>query len=237
MSRYWLIPSTLLFLALPVCASADTPLTYQRVDFSTEVARNIPNDQMNANLSIELSDKDAGRLAQQLTLAINDALKKAAAYPTVKATSGNQNTWPVYGSTLTSSSKLESWRGRAEIRLESKDFKAAGELIGKLQEKLQMNGISFVVSADTRSQTENSLTTEAITAFKARAEAIRTAWTAKSYRLVQMSLGSAGGPAPYMPMMMRSMKAADAESMPAQDLAGGETRLVVNVSGSIELQP
>lgn len=236
MSHHWFLPSAIFLLALPLCANADTPLTYQRVDFSTEVAQSIVNDQMNATLSIELTDKDAGRLAQQLSLTINDAMKKAAAYPAVKASSGNQNTWPVYGSTLTSSSKLESWRGRAEIRLESRDFKAAGELIGKLQEKLQMNGISFVVSADTRSKTENNLTTEAIAAFKSRAEAIRNAWAAKSYKLVQMSLGSAGGPAPYLPMM-RAMKAADTESTVAQDLAGGETRLVVNVSGSIELQP
>jgi predicted secreted protein len=236
MSRYWLIPSLLTLLAFPITANADTPLAYQRVDFSTEVARDISNDQMNATLSIELSDKDAGKLAQHITLVLNDSLKKAAAYPSVKATSGNQNTWPVYGSTLTSSSKLESWRGRAEIRLESKDFKAAGELISKLQEKLQMNGISFVVSADARNKTENSLTSEAITAFKTRAEAIRNAWSAKSYKLVQMNLGSAGGAAPYMPMM-RTMKAAESDMAPAQDMAGGETRLVVNVSGSIELQP
>jgi len=235
-SHHWLISSALLLMALPVCANADTPLAYQRVDFSTEVAREIPNDQMNAILSIELNDKDAGKLAQQITAAINDAMKKAAAYPTVKVTSGNQNTWPVYGGTPATSSKLESWRGRAEIRLESKDFKAAGELINRLQEKLQMNGISFVVSADTRSKTESILTTEAIASFKTRAEAIRSAWAAKSYRLVQMNLGSAGGPAPYMPMI-RTMKAADTGSAPAQDLAGGETRLVVNVSGSIELQP
>lgn len=224
-----------LALSLAGLASAETPV-YQRVDFSTEVAREIPNDQMNATLSIELSDKDAGKLAQQLTLAINDAVKKATAYPSVKLSSGTQNTWPVYGSSLTSSSKLESWRGRAEIRLESKDFKAAGELIGKLQEKLQINGVSFVVSADSRRKVEDSLTTEAITAFKTRADAIRTAWNAKGYKLVQMSLGSASGPMPYAPMM-RTMKAAEADGAPAQDLAGGDTRLVVNVSGSIELQP
>lgn len=224
-----------LFLSFPVLAAAETPV-YQRVDFSTEVAREIPNDQMNATLSIELSDKDAGKLAQQLNTVINDAIKKAAAYPSVKVSSGNQNTWPVYGTTLTSSSKLESWRGRAEIRLETKDFKAAGELIGKLQEKLQINGVNFVVSADSRRKVEDGLTAEAIAAFKTRAEAIRTAWNAKGYKLVQMSLGSAGGPMPYMPMM-RTMKAAEADGVPAQDLAGGDTRLVVNVSGSIELQP
>ena len=236
MSPAWLGALALLLVLPSAPSRAVTPLTYQRVDFSTEVSREVSNDQMNATISIELTDKDAGRLAQQLTLAINDAMKKAAAYPAVKATSGNQNTWPIYGSTITSSSKLESWRGRTEIRLESKDFKAAGELIGKLQEKLQMNGISFVVSADTRRKVEDSLTAEAIAAFKTRADTIRGAWNAKAYKLVQMSLGASGNPMPYM-MMRSSMKTMDAaESAPAQDLAGGETRLVVNVSGSIELQ-
>lgn len=235
MNRSWLAASAFALMAAPLFAQADTPV-YQRVDFSTEVAREIANDQMNATLSVELSDKDAGKLAQQITVVVNDAMKKAAAYPAVKATTGGQNTWPVYGSTLASSSKLESWRGRAEIRLESKDFKAASELIAKLQEKMQMNGVSFVVSADTRRKVEDSLTAEAIGAFKTRAEAIRSAWNAKGYKLVQMNLGSAGGPMPYMPMM-RAMKSAEADAAPAQDMAGGETRLVVNVSGSIELQP
>ncbi len=235
MKRYTLAAITMA-LSLPAWVSAAEATVYQRVDFSTEVAREIPNDQMNATLSIELSDKDAGKLAQQLSTALNEAIKKAAAYPGVKVSSGNQNTWPVYGSTLTSSSKLESWRGRAELRLETTDFKAAGELIGKLQEKLQVNGVNFSVSAESRRKIEESLTAEAIAAFKARADVIRNAWSVRAYKLVQMSLGSAGGPMPYMPMM-RSMKAAEADSAPAQEFAGGDTRLVVNVSGSIELQP
>ncbi len=237
MKRSYLAIPLLFALTLPSFAATDSPLTYQRIDFSTEVSREIPNDQINATLSVELSDKDASKLARQITLLVNDALKTASAYPAVKASSGSQNTWPVYGSSLTSSSRLESWRGRAEIRLESRDFKAAGELIGKLQEKLQLNGLSFVVAADTRRKIEDDLTTEAIAAFKTRAETIRKAWAAKEYKLVQMSLGAAGGPPVYAPMM-RAMKMADgAEAMPAHDIAGGETRLVVNVSGSIELQP
>jgi len=228
--------ATSLFLATTTLAAfAETPV-YQRVDFSTEVAREIANDQLNATLSLELSDKDPGRLAQQLTLAINDALKKSAAFPAVKASSGNQHTWPIYGSTITSSSKLESWRGRAEIRLESKDFKASGELIGKLQEKLQLNGINFTVAPDSRRKVEDGLTTEAITSFRTRADTIRTAWSAKSYKLVQMSLGTAGGGGPQ-PVMMRAAKMMDAESSPAPEFAGGESRLTVSVSGSIELQP
>jgi predicted secreted protein len=238
MARLWIAVPLLLTVGIAAPVAAQTiPPTYERVEFVTEVAREIPNDQMNAVLSVELSDKDAGRLAQQIANLMNDAMKKAAAFPSVKATSGNQNTWPVYGESLTSSSRLESWRGRAEIRLESKDFKAASELIARLQDKLQLNSLDFVVSPDARRKMEDALTAEAIAAFRARAEKIRAAWNAKNYRLVYMNLGSAGGPIPYQPMM-RAMKAESADqSVPVQDVAGGETRLVVNVSGSIELQP
>lgn len=227
--------TTLLLATISVGAFAETPV-YHRVDFSTEVAREIANDQMNAVMSIELSDKDPGRLAQQMNQIINDALKKAAAYPAVKTSSGNQHTWPVYGSTLTSSSKLESWRGRAEIRLESRDLKAAGDLIGKLQEKLQLNGVSFSVAPETRRKIEESLTAEAIGVFRTKAESVRQAWSAKSYKLVQMSLGINGGGMPQ-PLMMRASKMMDAETASTPAFEGGESRLTVNASGSIELQP
>jgi hypothetical protein len=50
-----------------------------------------------------------------------------------------------------------------------------------------------------------------------------------------MNLGSSGGPAPYM-AMNRGMEAKGVDSSVPQQLVGGETRLSVNVSGSIELQ-
>lgn len=235
MTPRWLTLPIIFALAVPVVADT-TPPVYQRVDFAVEVAREVSNDQVNAVLSVELSDKDAGRLAQQLTLITNDALKKAAAYSTVKATTGTQHTWPVYGNTIISSSKLESWRSRAEIRIESRDFKAAGELIGKLQEKMQMNDLRFVVAPDTRRKVEDSLTTEAIAAFKSRADTIRTAWNAKGYKLVQMNLNAAGSPVPMRALGVMAKTDSSYESK-SQNLAGGETRLVINVSGTIELQP
>jgi predicted secreted protein len=47
----------LLMTSTSLAAFAETPI-YQRVDFSTEVARETANDQLNATLFIELSDKD-----------------------------------------------------------------------------------------------------------------------------------------------------------------------------------
>ena len=77
-----------LILALTTLGALAEPLPYHRVDFATEVAREVANDQMTAVMSIEISDKDPGRLAQQLNQAVNDALRKAAAFSTVKTSSG-----------------------------------------------------------------------------------------------------------------------------------------------------
>ncbi len=223
---------------LLVCSSAfaDTPLTYNRVDFQTEVSREIPNDQLNATLTIELSDKDPAKLSRDLTQAMNEALKKAKAYPNVKASTGNQQTWPIYGKGITVSSKLEGWRGRAELKLESTDFKAAGELIAQLQDKLQLNGLNFSVANSTRQALESALSAEAIALFRSRADKIRESWQAKSYRLVNMGLGSAGAAPQYRNVMMMA-KGADAEAAPSADYAGGDSRMTISVSGTIELQP
>lgn len=218
-----------LLTSLPAQA-ADS--TYQRVDFQTEVDREIPNDLLLATLSIELNNKSPATLARDLTTAVNAALAQARPYTAVKISSGNQQSWPVYND----KNKLDGWRGRAELRVESRDFKAAGELISLLQDKLQLNNLNFVVAPETRRQQENQLTTEAIAAFRTRAESISGAWNAKSYKLVQMNLGMGNPPPQPMMMMMRAAKMEN-DSAPAADYAGGQTRLVVQVSGTIELQP
>lgn len=201
-----------------------------RIDFQSEVAQVLPNDLMRATLSIELSDRNPGQLARALTQAMNESLAKGRAYGTVKLASGNQQSWPIYSE----KQKLEGWRGRAELTLESKDFKAAGELLSQLQERLQLQGLNFVVSEETRLAAEKKLTADAITAFREKADAVRLAWGAKSYSLVQMNLSSGGGGGYPRPPMVMMMKMAD--SAPAAEMAGGDSRVSVNVSGSIELK-
>lgn len=202
-----------------------------RIDFQTEVSQVLPNDLMRATLSIELSDKNPGQLARALTAAMNDALAKGRLFNTVKLSSGNQQNWPIYND----KQRLDGWRGRAELNLESKDFKAAGELLSQLQDTLQLQGLNFVVSEESRIAAEKKLTTDAIAAFREKADTVRQAWGSKSYQLIQMNLGSSGGgggyPRPQMAMMMKMGDAA-----PAAEMAGGESRISVNVNGTIELK-
>jgi predicted secreted protein len=217
-------------LSLSLWAHAETE-PYNRVDFQVEAAREVANDLLVAGMSIEVQDKQPARVAQQINSAINDALKKAAAFAGVKVTSGNQSTYPVYGK----NNQVDAWRGHAEIRLESRDFKAAGELIMQLQSSLQLTGLDFALAPETRAQNEGDLIAEAIKAFQKRADAIRAAVGARAYKNVHFSINS-GMPPVYAKAMMRAAPMAADAAIPEPEFAGGDTRMTVQVSGTIELQ-
>ena len=210
------------------CAEA---VSYNRVDFQVEVAREIENDLLTVHMTVEIQDAKLGRVAQQVTAALNDALKKASNFSTVKSSSGDQRTYPVYGN----NNQIDAWRGHGEIRLESHDFKAVGELIMQLQATMQLGGVQFTVAPDTRAKTENALIAEAIKAFQIRADAIRTALGAKSYKTVHFTINNGNMPRPYPMAMMRSAAMTNA-AIPAPEFAGGDSLLTMQINGTIETQ-
>lgn len=204
---------------------------YNRVDFQVEASREVQNDLLVAHMAIDIEDKLPANVAQKLNVTLNDALKKAAKYNNIKTTSGNQSTYPLY----TNNSHVNGWHGRGELRLESRDFKAAGELIAELQSALQLSNVQFMISHDLREKVENDLIAEAIHVFQSRADAVRLAMGAKTYKTVHFSINQGGSPQPYpMVAMMRGAAMTDAVVTP--EFAGGDTRLTVQINGSIEVQ-
>jgi predicted secreted protein len=206
------------------------PESYNRVDFQVETGREVNNDLLIANMAVDIQDKEPGRVARSINTALNEALKKAVSFDTIKASSGNQNTYPVYGK----NNQIDAWRGHGEIRLESRNFKAASELIMQLQSSLQLSGVQFTLAPDTHSQIENELIAEAIKAFQTRADVIRLAVGAKSYKTVHFSINSGGNSSRPVPML-RSM-AMTATAIPAPEFSGGDSRLTVQINGTIETQ-
>ncbi len=200
---------------------------YNRVDFSTEAAREVGNDLLQAQMRVEVSDQSPAQIAKLLNTALNDAMKKAAAFPAVKAASGNHTTYPIYGK----NNRLDGWRGSAQIHLESRDFKAAGELIGELQTSMQLAGVSFTVAPETRRKIEDELVGEALAAFRKRAEAIRESLGGRDYKIVHVAINNGG----YQPQpQLDRMFATKAESA-APQFSGGDSALTVQISGTIEM--
>jgi len=216
-------------LALSSAAlAADPAPRYNVVELQAEAQREVPNDTLSASLYVELNDANPAALADAINKAVNDALRVAKEYKGVRVRSGGNQTYPVYSK----AKLLQGWRGRAEIRIESKDFQAASGLIGKLQAGMQLGNLGFSVSPEARRQAENELIVEAVGAFKARAEIVRGALAGRSYKIQRLNLNSGhSGPSPRLAMA----RAAGAAEVAAPDLEGGVSQVNVTVAGAVEI--
>ena len=219
-------------LGLAAATQAADPLNYNIVNIQADATRQVSNDQMYAVLYIEKSNKQPAELATQINQLMTQAVNTARKYPAVKIETGSQSTYPIYDN---DSRKLKEWRGRAEVRLESTDFKAASQLVSELQQNFQTQSISFSVSDAQRKKVENELMVEASKNFQQRAQTLSQAWNKSGYNLVNINLNTSnygGQPVPRMAMM----KAAAADAIPEQEMAGGESKITVNANGTIQFK-
>lgn len=203
---------------------------YDAIEMQADAQREVANDTLSASLFVELNDANPAALANAINKAANEALRVARDYKGVRVRSGNNQTYPVY----TKGNVLQGWRGRAEIRVDSRDFETASALIGKLQARMQLGSLSFSVSPEVRRQTENELIAEAIGAFKARADIVRAALAGRGYKIRRLNVNSGSSAPPPRFAMARALAAA-APEVAAPDLEGGVSLVTVTVGGAIEV--
>jgi predicted secreted protein len=208
------------------------PVRFNQVDLQAEVAREVQNDLMNASLFVEANDPSAAKVADQLNRASAEALRTSGEFKAVKARSGYTQTYPVYDR----ANKLTGWRGRTEVRLESKDVQAMAALIGRLQSTMQLGGVSFTVSPELRRQTENELITDAVAAFRARADIATRAIGGRSYKIRRIGLNTGGfAPGPRPMMSTRAMAPQAAEVAPPA-FEAGTSMVQVLANGTVEVE-
>ena len=211
-----------IMLSLPVFAATTI------VDLSSEASLPAINDLVRATVSAEATGTTPGELSKQVNSLIADGLKTAKATPSVKTQSGGTSTYPIYSK----GGKIESWRMRSEISLESGNIAVLSELLGKLQTSLTVSSIVLQPSPETRKKVENEAMLDAISAFKARAKVIADAM-GKPYRIKQLAVNTSGR---YVQPMMRTVAksmVSDAAPMPME---AGESQVSATVSGQIELE-
>jgi len=228
MSRY---PTAFLLalLASTAALAAEPAPRYNTVSLQASAQRELANDLLSATLTVEVNDATPAAVANAVNARVNQALRSAREVEAVRAWSGSNQTFPVY----TRDNQLQGWRGRGELRVESRDFAAAAALIGKLQSGMQLRAIQFSVSPEAQRAAEDALISEAIAAFKARAGIVQTALGGRGYKLQTLDVSSGrNGPVPRLAMASPAM-AAQAVAPPA--LEGGVTTITVNANGTIEI--
>jgi predicted secreted protein len=218
-----------LLLLLLQSVRADTDLRYNQVHLQAQQSESVSNDTMHASLSTYGEARDPAKLATQLNTDMEWALAIARQQEGVTVSSGGYQTYPVHRDNV-----LKGWRGQQGLELEGKDTRQIGELLGRLQEKLQLKSIHFSVSGEQRQAVENRLIGRALEAFKQRARIVADNLEAGGYRIVDINISTTAQrpPVPYQARMM----AAPMEAAAPVAVEAGESDIVVRINGTIELQ-
>lgn len=219
------------FFACHAIAQTDAPASSKLpiVELSAEATRPAPNDQAHAVLSAEAAGPALGDISRQVNAQIAEALKISKSYARVKVQTGNTSTYPVYSK----SGRVESWRMRSEISLESGDAAAMSELLGKLQTSLGVSRIVMQPSPETRTKVENEVMVDAIAAFKARAKVVADA-LGKSYQIKRLSVSTGGRF--VEPVFRMAAKSAMSDAAAPMPMEAGESQITASVSGQVELE-
>jgi predicted secreted protein len=200
---------------------------FNQVYVQAQVERDIPNDEMQSLLVSEHQGKNASNLSARVNQDIKWTVALAKKNKAIEVSTRAYQTYPIY-----KDSDVVGWRVSQEVLLKSQNMAELSEVIGELQEKLQVRQMQFSASKKTRDQIENELVEEAMQAFKRRAEIIKKHMDGKDYRIVNLHINSNGQRAPMMHaqrMRNESMALASAPTVEA-----GTSKITVNVSGSIQ---
>lgn len=228
--RYSRLPALVLLLvsALPSHAdSISSSLNYNLYQLSASAEDQIDNDLMKVKLL-------ATHQAPQ-TFAASKVVNRqmAAALDTLKTThniqyqTGNYQTQPVY-----QNQQIVAWKVSQDLELKSADTDQLTDVLGQLQQELQIASISFDISQPVRQKVENLLAVEVLNRFKERATLIQQTMGAIRYQIVALDLNTGIQRPPVGRTLMRA-EMASVSSAPAVE--GGKSTINVVASGQIQL--
>lgn len=193
----------------------------------------VANDEMVVVLAVERDGPQVGVLNDAVLAQLNAAVAEAKAVEGVKARLGSLWTQPNYNR----EGRAQGWRVRGEIVLESTRMAVLAALSARLGERMQLAGVQFRLSAERRQVEEKRLIAEAARAFRSRAADAAAAFGFAGYDLKELALRSAGGAPGPRPMMAAMAQGAAAVASAPLPTEGGDSDVIVNVSGSVELKP
>lgn len=217
--------SVLVIITFPTLAADET--LFNTVNLQAAAEREIPNDEMIVLLATEHEGSETAGLASKINSDMQWALELIKQYPSVQGQTRSYQTYPTYRKQV-----IIGWRASQQVEIRSKDISALTELVGKLQEKLQVKQMSFNPTKETRTNFENELIEEAMQAFLARVEIVKKHMPLKNQRIINLNINTGGYRPPVVHEQRTMMKTLEMASAPAVE--AGTSKLTVTVSGSVQ---
>jgi len=195
----------------------------------------IANDEMVVVLAVDRDGQQLAPINEAVVSQLNAAIAEARRVEGVRARLGSLSTFP----NVTREGKPNGWRVRGEVVLESRMLQQLSQLTGRLSEKMQLASVTFRLSSERRRIEEDRLLSEAAKSFQTKATQASTDFGFKSYQIRELSLRPGGNFQPRPVYMGRSAEAMPmaASAPPPVPTDGGESEVMVSVSGTVDLMP
>lgn len=199
---------------------------FDAVSLTAQAALEVDNDRIEALLFAEQEGPDPAKLADVVNREMDWAVQQLRSIKAIAVSTPAYQTFPVY-----QQGRITGWRVRQALKLESADMTAMNQVLGKLQSRLALQGVSFVLSSERRQQVEEDLIKQALVHFTARAAMVAQALGRGGYRLVTLQVNSGG----YAPQPQLTMMRAES-AMASPRLESGSSQVQVIVDGTIQLK-
>lgn len=223
--------STLLLLTPLSLVHAQTasllPQGQTLITLSVTERSQVAQDELLAELRVEVEDRDARAVQDAINSAMAEALQLASGSSNVDVSTGHYGVYQ-FNRQPQASRPDPVWRGTQHIRLISKDAAALLELAGDLQEQgFVMNQLSWRLSTEKADEVRDSLMEAAIARAQSKVQRAAAALGKSDFDMASVNVDGAMDFSP--PVMMRAM-AADSREMAQPVADAGETEVSLTIS-------
>ncbi|MGO4330843.1 SIMPL domain-containing protein [Cupriavidus sp. 2TAF22] len=195
---------------------------------AAQAATDVPTDVVHLTLAAEQEGAEPGAISSALSAKAKQVIEQARRTSGVQAESGGFSINP----STDRNGRISTWRGRAEVILQSRDFTAVSKLAGQLSSQMQVQSIAFSLSREARQAAEAKLTEQAVASFRGKADATTKLFGYSSYSIREVQVGDVGAVQPVPRMYAAKAMMADSAPVPVE---GGKAQVTVTVNGSVQM--
>lgn len=237
--RVFLIALFLLTLPLPAKAQIEDPILslpdgQAILNISATVRREVAQDLLVATLSYNATNRSSRELQNEINTVMTNAVALAKKYKNVKINTGS---YQVY-ETQEPRTQEKKWQGSQSLTIKSKTADDVLELAGKLQDmKLNMNGLSYMLSPETSVEIQDSLMEDALKELQTRANRAAKALNKSKAELRDINVQGGGVSYQQKSYARSAMMEGMAMDMASPVAEAGESTISLSVSARVLLKP
>jgi predicted secreted protein len=206
---------------------------HQVLHLTASAQTEVPQDWLVMVLTVQKDGVQAASVQKQLHAVLGAALAVATpmAKPgAVEVSTGEMNVSPRYGR----DGKINAWAGFAQLILQGRDSVQIATLASRLPDSV-VSQMDWRLSQEQRVAAESRLQAEAVERFQSKAQSLTQQFGLTAYTLKEVRV-NAQETAEGLVIPRMAMAQMDAPSAAPVPTLAGKSRVVVNVSGSIQLR-